>query len=61
MVARPIGAIGQLDGTVVDDLPGLPYGLEDEELMIEWDAMVDTDLDVDDYVVVDEPEIQRAR
>ena len=60
VVARPIGAIGQLDGTVVDDLPGLPYGLEDDELMIEWDAMVDTDLDVEDSWAVDEPEIQRG-
>ncbi len=48
VVARPIGAIGQLDGTVIDDLPSLPYVLDDDELMIEWDAMVDTDLDIDD-------------
>ena len=58
VVARPIGAIGQLDGTVVDDLPGLPYGLEDDELMIEWDAMVDTALDIDVVEAMDESEIQ---
>ena len=58
VVARPIGAIGQLDGTVVDDLPSLPYVLDDDELMIEWDAMVDAELDIDDVEAMDESEIQ---
>ncbi len=58
VVARPIGAIGQLDGTVIDDLPSLPYVLDDDELMIEWDAMVDTELDIDDVEAMDESEIR---
>ena len=58
VVARPIGAIGQLDGTVIDDLPSLPYVLDDDELMIEWDAMVDTALDIDVVEAMDESEIR---
>ena len=58
VVARPIGAIGQLDGTVVDDLPSLPYVLDDDELMIEWDAMIDTELDIDDVEAMDDGEIR---
>ena len=44
-VTRPMDVIGQLDGTVIDDLPSLPYGLEEDELMIEWDVIVDSDSD----------------
>lgn len=37
---RPVGAVAQLDSTVVDDLPGLPFGGTDE-LTIEWDEYID--------------------
>ncbi len=37
---RPVSAIGQLDSTVVDHLPGLPFGGTDE-LTIEWDEHID--------------------
>ena len=60
VVARPVGAIGQLDGTVVDDLPSLPYVLDDDELMIEWDATVDTEIDIDDVGAMDDTEIRRG-
>ncbi len=35
---RPVSAVSQLDFTVVDDLPGLPFGGGDE-LSIEWDQL----------------------
>jgi hypothetical protein len=38
---RPVSAVSQLDFTVVDDLPGLPFG--GDELAIEWDQMDGTD------------------
>jgi hypothetical protein len=61
VATRPMAAVGQLDGTVIDDLPGLPYGLEEDELMIEWDAItvIDThddfggDASEDDVVAVE--------
>ncbi len=46
-MTRPPSVIGQLDGTVVDDLPSLPYGLEEDDLMIEWDAIVDSNSAID--------------
>jgi hypothetical protein len=39
---RPVSAVSQLDFTVVDDLPGLPFGGGDE-LAIEWDQMDGSD------------------
>ena len=56
VVARQVGAIGQLDGTVVNDLPGLPYGLDDDEFMIEWDTIGEIeleDVEPDDEFVTD--------
>jgi len=38
-VARPFSAITQLDTTMVDQLPGLPFGSAVEELTIEWDDL----------------------
>jgi len=52
VVARQVGAIGQLDGTVVNDLPGLPYGLDDDEFMIEWDTI--GEIEPEDVEPVDE-------
>jgi hypothetical protein len=37
---RPVSAVAQLDSTVVDQLPGLPFGGSDE-LTIEWDHQTD--------------------
>jgi hypothetical protein len=39
-VQRPIGAVAQLDSTVVDQLPGMPFS-NTEELTIEWDDEFD--------------------
>ena len=36
-VTRPLSAVAQLDSTVVDDLPELPFGVDADELTIEWD------------------------
>jgi hypothetical protein len=41
-VTRPVSAVAQLDSTVVDDLPGLPFDHGDAaELVIEWDDEID--------------------
>ncbi len=37
---RPLSAVAQLDSTVVDTLPGLPFG-EGDELTIDWDDEID--------------------
>ncbi len=37
---RPVGAVAQLDSTVVDHLPGLPF-VGTDELTIEWDEHID--------------------
>ncbi len=40
--SRPVSAVAQLDTTVVDDLPGLPFaGIDADELTIEWDEPID--------------------
>jgi hypothetical protein len=52
--ARPIGFIGQLEGTTLEDLPGLPYGLDDDELMIEWGVVPDVDSELFEVDEVDE-------
>ena len=39
-VQRPVGAVAQLDSTVVDHLPGLPFAGA-EEFTIEWDEEID--------------------
>src|SRR6056297_1016529 len=36
-VTRPLSAVAQLDSTIVDDLPELPFGVDADELTIEWD------------------------
>lgn len=46
-VQRPVGAVAQLDSTVVDQLPGLPF-TDAEELTIEWDDPIDDALTIDD-------------
>jgi hypothetical protein len=46
-VQRPVGAVAQLDSTVVDQLPGLPF-TDAEELTIEWDDPIDDELTIDD-------------
>ncbi len=44
---RPVSAVAQLDSTVVDQLPGLPFS-DAEELTIEWDDQIDDELVVED-------------
>jgi hypothetical protein len=39
-VQRPVSAVAQLDSTVVDQLPGLPFS-DTDELTIEWDDEFD--------------------
>jgi hypothetical protein len=43
-VQRPVGAVAQLDSTVVDQLPGLPFA-DGDELTIEWDDEFDGEFD----------------
>jgi hypothetical protein len=43
-VQRPVGAVAQLDSTVVDQLPGLPFS-DTDELRIEWDDEFDDEFD----------------
>ena len=41
-IARPVSAVAQLDTTVVDELPCLPFGEGDAaDLVIEWDEEID--------------------
>ena len=42
---RPVGAVAQLDSTVVDQLPGLGFA-DTDELTIEWDEEFDDEFDV---------------
>ena len=39
-VQRPVGAVAQLDSTVIEQLPGLPFP-DTDELTIEWDDEFD--------------------
>jgi hypothetical protein len=39
-IQRPVSAVAQLDSTVVDQLPGLPFS-DTDELTIEWDDEFD--------------------
>ena len=43
-VQRPVSAVAQLDSTVVDQLPGLPFS-DGDELTIEWDDEFDGEFD----------------
>ena len=51
-VQRPVSALAQLDSTVVDELPGLPFA-DADELTIEWDVQIewDDEIEWDDQIV----------